>query len=535
MADACPGHLIVYCLTVNEVQSTYAQLRAWIGPERSGRCGASTDDSRAQRSRRSSTPSRTRPGPEDPGYYRMIIVATSAFGLGVDRADVSAVLCLSPPADMASLYQQLGRAGRGLAQGANPDEHGGAVGMALAHRSGWRMVEFLTTNDLAVSVLCDLGQRVLACGGLLDPRAVADDALAAAVVTGAISADIARLSRTREDYRAGVVRAMATLGALGALVDHGDVPAWVKVTAGPYVPEEAEDHAFIDAVLDAVTNVAPAGAHGAERVTCRLDVLHDELTAVGAVELDEGPAETWVRLYDAHGAGWLDVSQFAPDQRFLTAIDVTAHDLPEGFAALIGGRRNRALNEIKQLRDWFNEREECAQSGFAAYFGEPLPPEACTSAACRCSRCWFDAAKALDPEPEPGLYDAFMNHRLAPIAPAEDARRTARLERQILEVLRLKYRGVSRSHIEALFTGSDTTWNGRMGRGFRVPGWIIDHAYFGSGRGWLKRRKMTEVLDRLETQGAIVLDGRRWRLARYAAALGPTQAAGQAPAPATVP
>ena len=58
------------------------------------------------------------------GYYRMIIVATSAFGLGVDRPDVAAVLCLSPPADLAALYQQLGRAGRGLAQGTEEKDRG---------------------------------------------------------------------------------------------------------------------------------------------------------------------------------------------------------------------------------------------------------------------------------------------------------------------------------------------------------------------------------------------------------------------------
>jgi hypothetical protein len=126
-----------------------------------------------------------------------------------------------------------------------------------------------------------------------------------------------------------------------------------------------------------------------------------------------------------------------------------------------------------------------------------------------------------DPGAQPALFAAFMRHNPAPIAAADDARRTADVRRDIVSILRLRrnfYRGVTALQLNSLFIGENRTWSGRRGRSFPVPSWIPNHARFGSGRGWLRFARLIEVLEDLEAAGMIVKDGHFWRYAPYARA-----------------
>ncbi len=68
-----------------------------------------------------------------------VIVATNAFGMGIDRADVRAVIHLAPPGSIEAYYQEVGRAGR---DGAD------ALGLMLVSANDWPRRRALIESDL---------------------------------------------------------------------------------------------------------------------------------------------------------------------------------------------------------------------------------------------------------------------------------------------------------------------------------------------------------------------------------------------------
>ncbi len=98
-----PGHArgtaIIYAPTRKRTEEEYARLG-----DRDWRCAAyhaGLDGSVREEAQR-----RFRDGELD------VIVATNAFGMGIDRADVRAVIHLAPPGSIEAYYQEVGRAGR---------------------------------------------------------------------------------------------------------------------------------------------------------------------------------------------------------------------------------------------------------------------------------------------------------------------------------------------------------------------------------------------------------------------------------------
>jgi len=94
-----PGAVIIYCLSRADAEAQAKRLRAagWVaGWYHAGLSG----EHRSEVQRRFMS-----------GALN-VVTATNAFGMGIDRADVRAVIHLSPPDSVEAYYQEVGRAGR---------------------------------------------------------------------------------------------------------------------------------------------------------------------------------------------------------------------------------------------------------------------------------------------------------------------------------------------------------------------------------------------------------------------------------------
>jgi ATP-dependent DNA helicase RecQ len=96
---AAGGCAIVYAPTRRATEHEAARLRA--AGYRSGAYHAGLDADVREREHRRFTSGETQ-----------VVVATNAFGMGIDRRDVRAVIHLAPPGSLEAYYQEVGRAGR---------------------------------------------------------------------------------------------------------------------------------------------------------------------------------------------------------------------------------------------------------------------------------------------------------------------------------------------------------------------------------------------------------------------------------------
>lgn len=122
-----PG--IVYCATRREVDMVYAWLRRFGIPAHRYHGGMTATERNAEQE------SFMR------GGHRTVMVATNAFGLGIDKADIRYILHYQAPASLEQYVQEAGRGGRDGAK-ANcivlPDEADRRIHEALLSRSRLR-------------------------------------------------------------------------------------------------------------------------------------------------------------------------------------------------------------------------------------------------------------------------------------------------------------------------------------------------------------------------------------------------------------
>jgi hypothetical protein len=452
----------------------------------------------------------------------MIVVATSAFGLGVDRPDIRAVFVISPPADLAAMYQQLGRAGRDSSRKVpGTDDVPTNAAMALVTHRSWRTVTWMATQDIGIGTLRRLADRLLGAVppgqvAAVDPETVAGEQMVEDVAAGRLAKGALRSARAAEEYSAAAVRALAALGAVSGVEDLGDVPDRVRVSPGEVACADEVWARVIDRIVvnpDALTT-------GVE-----LAGLHVELAGPEGVggydEVATDLTELWNGLAVAHDRGWLDVSQQVTRAR-LVVYRTLSMDRPAGFDSSVTARNTRVNDELLELRRWFDDSSCCAHVGFAAHFGvDGVPAGACATAAVRCSWHWNDAATvAGDPTEAPALHRAFFTPRPQPVAATATGRVAfeRRLRRHINDLLWHEYRGLTAPMLRRVLNGEDSWYSRRLGRRRRLWPSLLHHRLRGAMIG-VRLAAVEAALAGLAADGAVAqLGDGRWRLVEHIAA-----------------
>lgn len=512
-------HSIFYCLTVREVDALWAQLSDAVG--NGGTHVVLRYHGRLTEAQKASTLNAfvEAPARGDEDFVPMIVVATSAFGLGIDRPDIRNVFVVSPPTDLAALYQQLGRAGRDCSGRVPAAGDPANVGLALGTGRGFNLVRWMTSQDLPAELFTRIAEAVLGQGGdqhndeyvSVDPVELARDQIAVDHAAGRLTDKQAASARTDEAYRVAVVRVVSVLAGLGALDDEGDFPDRIKVLPGEVLPDDPQTAAMCEALLR-----FPA----AELKRLEITAAHEALGAAvdGYLELAGDPGATWALIVDLHALGYLDVSQ-APARSMRVGLVLPASPggpraVPDGFAAAMGGRAARAAAEVKALRAWYNDAA-CANEGLARYLRvEALPEGTCGQAHCRCSSCWNDPAVAAAGEPEPTMLRAFRTPRPRPVSttaagrPAFERNLDGHVEALIWDNRRY---GLTAGMVHLVLRGGDTFYDPR--RGHRRSLWpnLLMSRHRGSAPG-VARREVDASLDRLAARGVVARQGERWRL-----------------------
>ncbi|QMU68456.1 DEAD/DEAH box helicase [Streptacidiphilus sp. P02-A3a] len=514
VVDAADGHAILYCLTVKEVNALHAHLREYVGD--SGR-RVLRFHGRLSEAEKAAVMTEFREAPRhgEEGFAPVVIVATSAFGLGVNRPDIRTVFCVSPPTDLAALYQQIGRAGRDAANpGSGAGDEVANTALALATGRGLRTVRFMTAQDLSPSLLRRMGRTVLRQRGSLDPVALAEELVAEDLAAGLLDEEEVRKGHVTDRYSGGVMRAFSALADLGAVVDLGDFPPVCAVKAGEGPPtgegpepadrDDAVEHAIIKNTLSLP-----------DRSRLRVDTLHTHLlrSVQGYQEVADSPAAGWEILADLHDRGLLDVSA-APSRRLVTGIRVVDERLPEGFLPLVSRRAQLAREELALLKAFFDEPAVCAQRKFADYFGvADLPPGCCGTARCRCSACWAVPDWPKE-QRRPTVAQAFESPDPRAGGGTDDALREQRIDHRAYRLARRMSHGVHARSLWRALRGEEASYDPVNRRQVPLPRALRDSPHFG-GHAGLPYSELERSVRRLVAAGALVatVNG-RWRATR---------------------
>lgn len=489
-------HAILYCLTVRQAVAVHNLIANALGEAARSRVllyhGRLADTAKAA----VANAFRQAPyyDPVEPGEFEpLIVVATSAFGLGINRADVRTVFCVSPATDLAGLYQQVGRAGR---------DRYPAIGLMLASNRSFRTLRFMATRDMSTKRISLILGELLKPRRWLSTQAVAREVFAEelppAARTGMTEED---LRRREDDTHTLVVRILAELAAAGVLEDLGNFPQKVSLLRGTIEPDTADYRSLVNDLWTAVTD--PAAQSVVE--------LYERLAPHYAGELPD-PGAMWSLLLALHAEGFIEVSQMiagnVANRSQVTGIRLTGAEVPPGIVAKLNARQMALDGEVARVGDFFAQTGTCVNARFGSYFSAPPPPDMCAKPEVRCSYHWNTTEGSADAEPD--LFGAFYRPAVAFANQQDFRKRELRDLPGLVEAL-LRYRrgGLAPNLISAVLRGSSHYMAKDR---IRKPLWpvLVENRFFGR-LPTLKRAELDAAIGELSDARRIIREGGFWR------------------------
>jgi len=486
-------HAIFYCLTVKEAVATHNLIAQVLGDAAKHRVllfhGRLPDTTKS--AVLNAFKNAEHFDPREPGKFEpLVVVATSAFGLGINRDDIRVVFALSPATDLAALYQEVGRAGR---------DGDPATGLMLATNRAYSTLRFMTQRDVSHRRIGLITGELLKPGRRwLSTRSIAREVVAAEPASRTLTR--AEQEQLEDQTHTFVVRILAELSGAGAIEDLGDFPQRVKLLRGTIAPDTSE--------YAEITNAIWASVDDPEAQS--IPVLFERLAERFGDELPD-PGALWSLLLTLHAEGIIEVSQMVEghtaERGPVTGIRITGAAVPTDLVARITARQGLLLEEIEQVVDFFSSTGKCVNQRFAEYFNVDTLPELCSQPDVRCTYHWDTVEGSADSEPD--LLGAFLRPAIAFTSNVEFRRRELRdLPGLIEELLLYQRRGLAVNLIGPVLRGQS---HYQAKGGTRKPLWpaLIENRFFNT-MPTLKRDELDAAMGALAAKGKIVAEGALW-------------------------